>query len=165
MAEPPCPVTRTETICRTHVKDVCVKPRAQKVCRTPDLRCDQTVVQTKPGGYRWKQTPNGCWKYCYEPPCYQWCNKVVTKKGIEYCTETPPEYKAVAWTEPVQVSRQTCTPAKYKVAWRKELYTPGHWEWQPSQACGDCECPTVCPKIPVKRRPCAPRVAGAPSTN
>jgi hypothetical protein len=162
---PPCTVSEPETICRTQLEEVCVKPRTNRICKSPAWKCEQAVVQTRPGGYKWKQDGAGCWKYCYEEPCYQWCSKRVTEGGIEYCVEDPPEYRVVAHTEEATVLRQRCLPGEYKTVWTKEVYVPGHWEWQPKKSCLDCDCPGPCPTIPRKKRPCKSLAMGVPRCN
>ncbi len=169
MVSPPRTQVTPETVMRTRFRDVCVKPAEQRVCQTPDLRCDQAVVQVKPGGYVWKRVPGpggaDCWKYCYEPGCYQWCNKVVTERGIQYCTEIPPKYMTEAWSEPVTRCREEYVPGTYRVQWVKELYTPGYWAWKPSENCAECECPAPCPVIPCKKQPCEAVGLSVPRTN
>jgi hypothetical protein len=160
-------VTKTENVSRTRFSDVCVKPAVARKCRTADKVCEKAAVQVTPGGYKWKPDPCNpdCWKYCYQPPSYTWCNKVVTDEGIEYCTEIPPEYKTVAYTENVPVCRDEYVPAEYCVKYVKELYRPGYWAWQPSKDCPKCDCPeAVCTTI--RRRPCSPvRMTGGTSVH
>jgi len=155
-----------ETVMETRYREVCEPGRTYPVC-TPDKRCDQAVVQVSPGGYKWKRDGQ-CWRYCYEEPCYQWCDKVVTEKGIEYCMEVPPEYHVEAYLEPVTRYRTVKTPAEYEIRYRKELYTPGHYEWQPSKECTNCDCPGPCPPVPQRRSPCPNDrsvLPGCPQTN
>lgn len=158
--------TVEETVCRTRYREVC-EPGCQYTVKTCGKQCDQAVVQVRPGGYKWKREGD-CWKYCYEEPCYQWCNKVVREEGIEYCMEVPPEYRVEAYHEPVTRYRTVRRPNKYEVEWVKELYTPGHYEWQPSKLCGDCDCPGPCPTIPQRPSPCPNErgiSTGCPRTN
>jgi hypothetical protein len=169
--KPPRMVTKEETVCRLRFQEVCVKPRETKLCRTPGTRCESSVVQVRPGGYKWKPTGEvdscgqECWSYCYEPPCYQWCDKVVTEDGIEYCAEIPPEYKTVAYREPVVECRQECAPGEYEVEWVKEVYRPGYWAWKPSKNCTDCDCPAPCPTMPRKEQPCRNWLTSVPRSN
>ena len=164
LVKQPCRVSEPETICRTRFQEICVKPRENKRCKTANWQCEQAVVQTRPGGYKWKKKPGvDCWEYCYEEPCYQWCSKTVTEEGIEYCTEVPPEYRTVAWTEPVEVCRERCIPGEYKVVWENEVYSPGHWEWKATKSCS-CDCPSPCPTIPYKKRDSCV-AEGLPRTN
>ena len=163
--KPGCLEMSKEQIVHTRFGEVCTKPRELVECRTPDKRCEEAVVQVRPGGYKWKRDQNGCWKYCYENPCYQWCNKVVTDEGIEYCTERPPEYKTVAWTEPATVCRQDYVPGEYEVEYVKEVYRPGYWAWKPCRDCENCDCPAPCPTIPQRQRECGAMVAGVPTSN
>lgn len=150
----------------TRYQEVCTKPRETYDVCTPDRRCDQVAVQTKPGGYVWKRDPCGdCWNYCYEPPTFQWCNKTVTEQGITYCTEIPPEYSVEVTHEPVTRCRTVYVPAQYETRWEKELFTPGRWEWQPSKLCADCDCPAPGPEIPFRALPCEPVTTGCPTTN
>ena len=88
------------------------RPACQYTVKGCGKECDQAVVQVKPGGYKWKRDGD-CWKYCYEEPCYEWCNKVVSEDGIEYCMEVPPEYRVEAytdgdWAESKQASASSC---------------------------------------------------------
>ncbi len=163
-------VEKKETTCRLRFQEVCVRPGQTKPCRTPDKRCESALVQVKPGGYKWKPDGigacgNECWKYCYEAPSYRWCNKVVNEEGIEYCTDVPPEYKTVAYREPVVECRQECVPAQYKVEWVKELYSPGYWAWQRNKECQACDCPVPLPPAPRTVHPCRNWSAGLPRTN
>ena len=106
-----------------------------------------------PGGYKWKRDGD-CWRYCYEEPCFQWCNKVVQEDGIEYCMEVPPEYHVEVTHEEVMRPRTVYVPAEWDTKWVKELYTPGHYEWQPTKECNDCDCPSPCPTLPYRKSPC-----------
>jgi hypothetical protein len=151
----PCNETVPVPMTELRVQQVCVKPVERKTVRLPGKRCEQAVVQTKPGGWKWRQVGD-CWKYCYEPPCYQWCNKVVEEEGIEYCTETTPEYQTVVTQEPVTRYRQEYVPGEYKVVYDQEVYRPGHWEWQVRKDCGGCECPAPCPTMPCEKKTCRP---------
>lgn len=141
---------------QTRYQEVCVKPRENRMMCKPGTRsCEDAVVQVTPGGYKWKDAGCGCYRYCYEPPVYQWCNKVVSEEGIQYCTERPPEYKMEVWHEPVQTCRQQYVPAEYDVCWEKEVFIPGHWAWQPVKECPSCDCPQeVPPSIPFRPQPC-----------
>jgi len=165
MVRPPCTTTVPETVCRLRFEDVCVKPSTCRPCRTPDKACEMAVVQTKPGGYVWKQDGAGCWKYCYEQPCYQWCDKRVTEEGIEYCVEDPPEYRTVAYREETTEARQVCVPGEYAVEWCREVYIPGHWVWKATKDCGPCDVTAPCPEMPRIERPCSGVAAGAPRSN
>jgi len=152
LKNPGCTKEVPETVCVTRYREVCERPACQYPVRMAGKQCDQAVVQVRPGGYKWKREGD-CWKYCYEEPCYQWCNKVVQEDGIEYCMEVPPEYRVEAYHEPVTRYRTVRTPAEYEVKYVKELYTPGRYEWQPSKLC-DCDCPGPCEKVPQRRSPC-----------
>ncbi len=151
--KPGCVERVPETVCETRYREVCVKPRCQYDVRMAGKQCDQAVVQVRPGGYKWKRDGE-CWKYCYEEPCYRWCNKVVQEEGIEYCMEVPPEYRVEAYHEPVTRYRTCRTPAEYCVEWVKEVYSPGHYEWQPTKECTSCDCPAPCPQVPMRKSPC-----------
>jgi hypothetical protein len=153
---PECYRCEPETVQRIRFREVCVKPCEQVACRTPDRRCEEAAVQVTPGGWRWKQDECGCWKYCYEPPCYQWCNKVVTEEGIDYCVERPPEYRTEAWWEDETCTRMRRIPPRYKIVYEEECYRPGYWQWVVQDSCTDCVCPAPCPTRPIRRQPCAP---------
>jgi hypothetical protein len=144
----------------TRYEEICVKPRETCVNLTPGTSCEQAVVQTRPGGWRWREQEPGCWKYCYEPPCYTWCNKVVEEEGIAYCTESPPEYRTVVRHEPVTRYRTEYEPGRYEIVYQKEVYRPGHWEWRATQECSDCACPSPCPTRPFVQQPCQPPARG-----
>ena len=144
------------TIERTRYRSVCVKPRTCKCVERPGSKCSQAVVQVRPGGYQWVNTGGDCWKYCYVPPCYKWCEKTVTENGILYCAEQPPEYRVEATTERVQVCRNVYVPPAYEVQWGKEVWEPGHYEWRKRQSC-ECICPQPCPQVDCwKNEPCRP---------
>ena len=156
-----------DCVLKTEYQEVCVKPReSYRVCE-PDHACEQAVVQATPGGYKWKDAGCGCYRYCYEPPCYQWCNKVVTEEGIDYCTEIPPEYRVRVRHRPKRVVSQQYVPAEYGVVWKKECFQPGRWEWQPIKECPSCDCPQEpCPQIPFRPQPCRAGVLQTcPTTN
>jgi hypothetical protein len=146
-----------EVVERVRFAEVCVKPTEVRRIKTPDTRCEVAAVQQTPGGWKWKRTEGDCWKYVYEPPCYAWCNKTVGEDGIEYCAETPAEWKTVAWTERSVCMRKEPTPTRYKTVWCDEVYEPGHYEWQASGICNGCvecnRCP--CPEMP-RNEPCPP---------
>jgi hypothetical protein len=149
-------------------QEICVKPRETRwICEPGQVSCEDAVVQVSPGGYKWKDAGCGCYRYCYEPPVYQWCNKVVTEEGIDYCTERPPEYEMKVWHEKVPTCRQEYVPAEYGVCWEKEVFIPGHWEWQAVKECPSCDCPQVPPpSIPFRPQPCrAGVVQTCPTTN
>jgi hypothetical protein len=147
-----------ETVMETRLREVCIRPRQERIVCLPGKSCEQTVVQTRPGGYRWVER-GGCWEYCYMPPCYQWCERTVTEEGIRYCAETPPVYRTVAETVPVTRYRSVYVPPKYKVRWVKELYRPASWEWQMTPGCGSI-CPEPCPKLETVAEPCRPVTIG-----
>jgi hypothetical protein len=151
--KPGCTETVPETVMKTRYREVCEQPTCYYDVRMAGKQCDQAVVQVSPGGYKWKRDGQ-CWKYCYEEPCYQWCNKVVQEDGIEYCMEVPAEYRVEAYHEPVTRYRSVRTPPEYGVKWVKELYTPGHYEWQPTKNCTDCDCPGPCAPVPMRKSPC-----------
>jgi hypothetical protein len=143
-----------ETVREMRYREVCVDPGGSEWKSTPDLaRCEKAVVQTKPGGWLWRQDGD-CWKWCYEPPCYTWCDKTVTEEGIAYCAERSPTYRVEATSVPVERMRTVYTPGQYEVRYRCEVYKPGHWEWQPHKDCGDCEAPAPCPDVRGPAQPC-----------
>jgi hypothetical protein len=149
--------TRCDPVCvnKTVYCDECVKPRTCRPICIPGSKCDETIVQTSAGGYRWIRECN-CWKYCYVPPCFQYCNKSVTENGVRYCSEEPPVYRTTARTCPRIEYRTTYVPPRYEVRWVKEVYDPAHWEWQRSRACCDCICPCDHPEIPKTTTVCPP---------
>jgi hypothetical protein len=151
---PPCTRCVPDTQVRPHFETVCVKPRECYTCATPNRVCETAAVQTRPGGWKWKADSCDCWSYCYEPPCHQWCNKVVTEEGIEYCVERPPEYRTEVTWQTEQCERTEYVPGEYKVVWEKELYRPGYHEWVAQPGCECCACPSPCPTRPILRRPC-----------
>ena len=144
-----------ETVCETRYREVCVRPRCQYEVETDGKRCEQAVVQTRPGGYKWKRDGD-CWRYCYEEPCFEWCNKVVTEEGIKYCMEVPPKYRVEVTHEPVTRYRTVYQEPEWCVEWDKEVYRPGRWEWQPTKECERCDCPAPCPPVQYKKSPCPP---------
>jgi hypothetical protein len=156
---PECPETVEvpHVVDRVRFREVCVKPSEVKWCRTPDTRCEVAAVQTTTGGWKWKRDGQDCWKYVYEPPCYAWCTKNVGEESISYCTQTPAEYKTVAWTERQVFTRVEQGQPRYRVQWVDEVYEPGRYEWVASGICNGCvecnRCP--CPPLP-KGEPCPP---------
>lgn len=129
---------------RTRYETVQTKPR-EVACRSGcGQTCEESLVQVRPGGHRWVQTDDGCWKYEYCCPKYKWCNRIEHENGIEYCVERPPEYETVAYTECEQRTAPVRKPAEYEVVYEKELYKPGHWRWRAHyDPCGPC---TKCEK-------------------
>jgi hypothetical protein len=131
------------------VDEVCFKtvctPGKRYGCVTPGRDCEAVAVQVCPGGYRWQQVEDGCWRYCECNPTYKWCKKQVHEDGIAYCANEPPTYETVA----VRTERRICDtvyePSTYRTVWCKELYQPGRWEWVlkndcSPEPCGDCCC-------------------------
>ena len=148
-------VPRLEQVCggpRRTEKDVietcfvteCVKPRQVYGCTTPSCDCDEVAVQVCPGGYRWQQAPDGCWRYCSCEPKYKWCKKHVHEDGITYCGEIPPEYRTVAVRNQKRVCDTVYEPGTWKTVWCEECYKPGHWEWRAVEDCcapaPNCDC-------------------------
>ncbi len=130
----------TYTVMETEYEDVLVKPR-QFGCRTGcGTSCEEQLVETKPGGYRWVQTTGGCWKYEYCPPAFKWCTRTVKEEGVDYCVETPPEYKTVARSKPVVKTRRQYVPPKYEIRYVDQQYVPGHYRWKASQAGSGSSC-------------------------
>ncbi len=131
--------------------DVVTKPAtcgcAKKTCGTT---CNESLVMIKPGGYRWLQNQDGCWKYEYCKPEYKWCERTTKEEGIEYCYDTPAEYETVARTRKVMKTRREYVPAKYGIKYVDEVYQPGHYRWRASVDCSPCQKP-LCE--------CAPRGA------
>ena len=129
--------------CKVWVPPTCQKCSKKRVCYGGGVRCDESLVQTKPGGYRW-ETDGNCWHYCYRNPEYKWCNRVVQEDKIDYCYCPPPKWKTVVETVPVQVERSRYVPAQYEIQYCPQLWTPGHYEWR--------KCPDPCWCTPDKRR-------------
>lgn len=153
--------------CEIRYRDVCVREPCTKNLCTPGRECEMAAVQVRPGGWKWVED-NGCWTYCYQDPCYQWCNKVVSEDGIEYCMDVPGEYRTVAETVPVTRTRTEYIPGEYCVQYRDEVYRPGRWEWQPKCKCTDCGCPPEnCPTVQPINRGCVRSGIrrGVPRTN
>ncbi len=117
-------------------REVMVKPRQCVAKRTCGNDCEDTLIQVKPGGYRWEQAEAGCWQYCYRKPEYKWCKRQVKENEIAYCVETPPEYKTVVETRDVVRYRTEYVPPKYEIRYVNEVHTPGHWAWKEAPGCG-----------------------------
>ena len=95
--------TVSETVMEMRAREVLVKPTTNKAYEKCGTRCEQEMVQVKPGGFRWVHDQEcDCWQYCDAPPEYKWCNKVTEEEGIRYCVEQPAEYKTVVDTVPRQ---------------------------------------------------------------
>lgn len=150
-----------------------VRPRCWNTAQTCGNDCEDTLVQVKPGGYRWEQSEAGCWQYCYRKPEYKWCQKNVREDDITYCVETPPEYRTVVTTEDAVRLRQEYVPPEYEVRMVDQLYTPGHWEWREAPGCGatapDNRCWTKPQVTETHCTDCRPKPAaldcGCPATN
>ncbi len=145
-------------------KEVLVKPRTRRKVERAGISCNQEVVQTKPGGFRWERARDceggNCWEYKERMPEFKWCNKKIRENGVEYCVEDPPEYKTVVEKVRVKRTRREYVPPKYKVKMTKEVYKPGHYRWVRKGIGGctkdhrifskpipggalDCDCPTT----------------------
>lgn len=149
----PCLVPcRDGRVCKESVKaekvvfeEVC-EPGCYEDRKVPD-RCRKTaIVEACPARDEWRpvscgggcSAPNGdCWKRVVVPPRYQICEATETEKGFTYCAFTPPQYGVVARTTTVDEPRYHYDPAEYRVEWKKELFTPGHYEWQRRYDCTD----------------------------
>ena len=172
MCKPPCTTTEEVTFNRTTAYEVMTKPAELRRGQTCGNCCDDHLVQTKPGGYRW-ENDGTCWQYKYRCPEYKWCKKHVGEESVKYCYEVPAEYETVARTEPVTKLRSKYVPAEYKIVYVNEVYTPGHWVWRPHDA-PECECTpdrrewSQAQQIPGKcRSGCKKRAlnCGCPTTN
>lgn len=149
-----CPGSIEETpytVMETTYEDVLVKPRTCE-CRTGcGTTCEEQLVETRPGGYRWTQTAGGCWKYEYCKPDFKWCKRTVTEDGVDYCVEQSPEYRTVARTREVRKTRRQYVPPKYEIRYVDENYAPGHYRWRASYdkpSAPTCGCrPTKTTKI------------------
>ncbi len=164
--------TETVKVMKTTARDVMVEgPQERQVdpcCPT----CTDTLVQAKPGGYRW-ECDGECWQYKYRAPEYKWCSKTVKEKKIAYCYTTPAKYETVVETRQVCRPRQTYVPPKYETKWVEEVYEPGHWEWRAGQSCGtgNNDCRTWSPKHVYESdcggcpKPAKALDCGCPTTN
>lgn len=172
-----CPaktVCEKDTIMETRYREVMVEGPKCKTCEYGGGKCDQALVQAKPGGWRWKSKDDCCWKYEYDCPEYKWCNKVVEEESVKYCCETAPKYETRAYSVPIEVTRRVKIPAKYEVKYVDKLYRPGHYRWvgkadqdcscsNPGDgpACAQCGCKQDCgdkAETKVRRRPRLPRL-------
>ena len=146
--------TREEiTVMEVSARDVCVKPAERRTGQTCGTDCDDSLVQIKTGGYRWEHDGT-CWQYKYRCPQYKWCKKNVREDGIDYCYETPAEYKTIVESTPVERQRVKYTPPKYEMKYKKEIFRPGHWEWR-AHAASEC--------TPDRRKWTAPQKMGTPA--
>ncbi len=142
----PCLVQRDDGGARW--RDVCVektvyreveKPAEYVQRDIPDECRAYGIVQTTPAREEWvcvkcrdctSDCNEDCWKKVRIPPQYEWCQKHETKDGWSYCAFTPPEYGIVAETVTCTEKRCDYVPPSYEVAHKREVYEPGHWEWQ-----------------------------------
>ena len=124
------------TVMKTSMRDVMVEGPIERPVEPCRNQCTDTLVQCKPGGYRW-ECDGECWQYVYRAPEYKWCNKVVEENKVNFCYTHPPKYETVVETVPVQRKRQTYVPAQYEVKWVEEVYEPGRWEWRAGESCGE----------------------------
>lgn len=128
------------TVMETSYDDVLVSPRTCD-CRTGcGTTCEEQLVEQKPGGYRWVQTAGGCWKYEYCAPKFKWCKRTIREEGVDYCVETPPEYKTVARSRAVQKTRRQYVPPQYEIRYVEQEYSPGHYRWVSSPSKGPASC-------------------------
>ena len=153
--------TCSETVCRKRIEleEVCTPGHYEKKC-SPDVCRKYAIVEAEPAHTEWKKvkccTPCGpaagcCFRPVEVPAQYKVCERQDSEKGIEYCTFTPPEYgvKPVCVYDKLKVTHYV--PAEAKIIHEKQLFQPGHWEWQ-QRYCG-CDAPKKdCPRAPV----CAP---------
>jgi len=150
--QPGCMESVDRKIIKTCFVEREVKPRECKSLTHQPSPCEMTAVEVCPGGWKWQDVGCDCWKYCYTPPTYKWCNKIVQDDKICYCAETPPEYETVAIHCPSTTCDVKYHPPEYKVVWNRECYRPGHYVWVPQDdACGSCQ-----------REPCEPQTYLAP---
>lgn len=124
------------TVMQTTAREEMVQPAIERKVDPCRQTCTDTLVQCKPGGYRW-ECDGECWQYKYRPPEYKWCSKTVQENKIDYCYTHPPVYETVVETRPVQRKRQTYCPPKYDVQWVEEVYEPGRWEWRATTKCDE----------------------------
>lgn len=154
---------------RTTAHEVMVKPAEQRRNQTCGTDCEDSLVQVKPGGYRWEHDGT-CWQYKYRCPEYKWCKRKVQEEGIKYCYDIPAEYETVATTQQVKQMRDVYVPAKFKTIWVDEVWEPGRWEWRAHDAPGCTPDRRQWGPPQNMGRQCAPRRApaldcGCPTTN
>lgn len=128
------------TVNQTRAREVMVQGPIERPVDPCRQRCTDTLVQTKPGGYRW-ECDDECWQYRHRAPEYKWCSKTVEENKVSYCYTHPPKYETVVETRPVTRTRNTYVPPQYETQWVEEVYEPGHWEWKATPSCGpskDC---------------------------
>lgn len=119
----------TETVMETRAYDEIVTPASCKTVRGCGKTCEESLVQVRPGGYRW-EFDGTCWKYVERCPEYEWCNRVVREDSIDYCMDVPAEYQTKVETVPVQRTRTEYVPPRYEIRYRQEVFQPGRWEWR-----------------------------------
>lgn len=118
-----------ETVMEMRAYDEVVKPAGCKTVRGCGRTCEESLVQVRPGGYRW-EFDGTCWQYVHRCPEYQWCNRVVAEESIDYCMPIPAEVETRVETVPVQRTREEYVPPQYEIRYRQEVFVPGHWEWR-----------------------------------
>ncbi|MDA1196029.1 MAG: hypothetical protein O2894_12725 [Planctomycetota bacterium] len=128
------------TVMQTSAREVMVKGPVEHPVDPCCQTCTDTLVQAKPGGYRW-ECDGGCWQYKYRPAEYKWCSKTVQEDKVRFCYTHPAEYETVVETRPVTRCRKTYVPPQYDVKYVEEVYEAGYWEWRATEKCGpttDC---------------------------
>ncbi len=126
--------TENITVMKTTARDVMVEGPIERPVDPCRQRCTDTLVQVKPGGYRW-ECDGDCWQYRYRAPEYKWCSKTVEEKKVKYCYTHPPKYETVVETTPVKRCRQKYVPPQYETKWVEEVYEQGRWEWRATTKC------------------------------
>ena len=136
--------------------EVCKPAKYTPKC-VPDKCRHENFVQVTPGRDDWKKvccpcSCEDCYRKVHVPPKYKLCERCETDQGFTYCSFCPPEYDVVPKKCRVCEDKQVYCPPEFKVAYRKELYAPGHWEWQKRY---DCTFPKACPAKKLCVPPCA----------
>lgn len=123
----------------TSYDDVVIEPR-QCACpkTTATRRCEESLVEVKPGGHRWVQNDDGCWKYQYCNPEYKWCTRTRVEEGVEYCVDKPPVYETVERVNHEMKMRREYVPAEYAIRYREQVYEPGRYRFRATQDCNNC---------------------------
>jgi hypothetical protein len=147
--EPGCGKWRTEKVMKEKLDfiEVCKPGKYTQHC-VPDQCRHENFVQVTPAKDEWKKvccpcSCEECWQKVKIPPKYKVCKKCETDQGFTYCSFCPPEYDVVPCKTRVCEEKQVYCPAVPKVTYRKEVYAPGHWEWQKRY---DCVVPKTCPE-------------------
>lgn len=169
------PEIRSYEVCtlETRFREVCT-PGTCRTVTVPDECQMYNIVQATPARQEWRQVEccdcagcevEDCWKRVRVPPTYAVCPRCETKEGYSYCVETPPTYSVVTEQVPRKDVKCEYVPAEYDVKMDREVYVPGHWQWE-KRFCPECEpeCPPpagFCAPSPTPTAGCAPCQARA----